>query len=1043
MKKISIVVPCYGTEEYVEKCINSLLNQTYSNIEVIAVNDCSKGNMQEILESLAEKDARVKVLKNEKNKGLFHTRIVGSKKVTGDYIAFVDSDDYVDIDYFRLLIEKAENDDCDVVLANYVREKKNKKTVAGLSYNTNNAVIDGKDFYNMFFDQTGRNIRNHMLCSKLINIEVWQKVIKIAEEMKERIVMTEDFLFSSIALYYAKNVGFCDNAIYYYVNNEKQSTNTNNANIEKINRNIKDIRTTFEFVKQFLIKEKIFDKYKDKFEIWRAFYLSMHINVFKDKKKQNKNLDSLEFDYMSDEGIRKFKELAKNDKSWDNYHGLETEYDESFNKIKEMIFDKSIEIISFDMFDTLVVRPFFIPRDMFRLLNKEFIQLFNPIKTIDFSKIRVESEKEVRDIKHQKGINEVTLDEIYDYISETYQLDIKILQKIKQKEIEMEVHFCKRRNSGYELYSLAKFLKKKVILTSDIYLPKEVILKILEKNGYEFDEYYISSELLKTKANGDLYEYIKEREKTTNILHIGDNYHSDIVKAEEKNLKAAQLFKAIDVMMGYTSKNVHYCGNLYKHFCLFNIDHIPYEENYGVRCSLGIVANYYFDNPFRPFNKFSDFNGDPDFIGYYALGMQTISMCKWLIEDAENNSLDSICFMARDGYLPYEATKIYSEMTGKGKNIKYNYTYVSRKSLMPLLFRDKSGLSLIDTYLNFDMLTPKDIIEQLKLILDFDSKKEKELSHEMNLNEIFKDLKDFRKKLSIIYDKCFSKEKYNKYFNMCKKYFSDQFSGKTATFDVGYSGKPETIISSVIEKPINTYFIHANSSAAFENTNNCDSKLMTFYEYKPTLTGTTRELFISNSGPSCKGYKYEDNKVVPIFSKSEKYNYFNIDMINKIQNGALKFVKDFCDSFGEYIDLIDLNKYYMSVPIEYYYHYTQMEDRLPTKHLLFEDNVNHYVELNDFIFDRYRAYASEYSLEGVEQYYHKDKNINYSLPRGRAQRIIYYTLHDRGALKEKWNSWANKKYDQNQLPNSRIKRIIYYAVFDRKSLRKKLFKSGD
>ena len=835
MKKISIIVPCYGTEQYVEKCINSLLNQTYKNLEIIAVNDCSKGNMQEILEKISKEDNRVKVIKNEVNKGLFHTRIIGSKEATGDYISFVDSDDYVDIDYFRLLIDKADKEDCDVVLANYVRKRKNKEIVAGLSFSTNNAVIEGKKFYDMYFQQTGRNIRNHMLCSKLIDIKVWKKVIAEAEKEKERIVMTEDFLFSSITLYYAKKVGFCDNAIYYYVNNEKQSTNTNNVSINKINRNIKDIRTSFEFVKQFLIEQKVFDKYEKDFEIWRAFYLSMHINVFKKQKSKNKKLDSLEFDYMSDEGIKKFKELAKNDKSWDNYHGLETEYDQGFNKIKEMIFDESIEVVSFDMFDTLVVRPFFVPSDMFRLLNKTFIKMFNQMKTIDFSKIRIESEQEVRNINYRKGINEVTLDEIYCYISEMYNLDLNKLNKIKEKEIEMEIHFCKRRNSGYELYSLAKFLKKKVILASDIYLPKEVIIKILNKNGYEFDEYYVSSELLNTKSDGSLYKYIKEVEKTNKILHIGDNYASDIIKARENDIKSAQLIKAIDVMMGYSPRNVHYCGNLYKHFCLFNIDHIPYEENYGVRCSLGMVANYYFDNPFRPFNKYSDFNADPDFIGYYALGMQTLSMCKWLIDDAEKNKIDSICFMARDGYLPYEAAKLYSDLTKKGKEIKYNYTYVSRKSLMPLLFRDKSGLSLIDTYLNYDILTPKDILEQLKSILDFDLKKEKELSKEMNMNETFSDKKDFRNKLSIIYDKCFSKEKYNKYFNMCKEYFISQFSGKAATFDVGYSGKPETIISSVIEKPITTYFIHANSSAAFENTNNCDSILKTFYDYKPTL----------------------------------------------------------------------------------------------------------------------------------------------------------------------------------------------------------------
>lgn len=71
MEKISIIVPCYGTEEYVEKCINSLFIQTYSNLEIIAVNDCSKGNMQEILERLASKDSRLKIIKMKLIKGYF------------------------------------------------------------------------------------------------------------------------------------------------------------------------------------------------------------------------------------------------------------------------------------------------------------------------------------------------------------------------------------------------------------------------------------------------------------------------------------------------------------------------------------------------------------------------------------------------------------------------------------------------------------------------------------------------------------------------------------------------------------------------------------------------------------------------------------------------------------------------------------------------------------------------------------------------------------------------------------------------------------
>ncbi len=1040
MKKISIVVPCYGTENYVEKCINSIFQQSYKNLEIIAVNDCSKGNMLDILEELAKKDDRLKIINNKENKGLFHTRIIGSKEATGDYIAFVDSDDYLDRDFYRLLLNKLEENNSDVSIGNYVRRNKNKKYISSLSFNTNNQTYDGETFYDMYFEQTGRNIRYHLLWNKLIKTEVWKKVLYEVEKIKDRIVMTEDFAFSSIILYYAKKVSFCDNAIYYYTVNDNQSTSTKNLTLTKINNNISDIQKVFHFVKEFLKEKKLYKKYEKNIEIWESFYLSMHINTYKNLKKKNKKVEDLIFDYKNNTNMNHFYDIKKKDKSWNNYYLLETPYNEGFNQIKEKIMDNNIEIISFDMFDTLVTRPFFVPSDMFYLLNRKFLEVFHPISAVDFSRIRQKSESELRRIKDKDHIEEVTLDEIYEYISNNYNLDNKKLSIIKENEIEMELNFCKRRNSGYELYSLAKDLGKKVILTSDIYLPRNVIEKILNNNGYEFDNIYLSSELLKTKNYGTLYEYIIEKEKTNSILHIGDNYYSDIEKAKQNQIGAAQLPKATDVMMGYSTNDVRQCGNLYKYFTLFNQDHIPYEENYGVRCSLGIIANKYFDNPYRTFNSYSDFNGDPDFIGYYALGMQTISMCKWLFDDALNNKIDSIAFMARDGYLPFKASKIYSKYLKKYEKIKLTYTYVSRKSLMPLLLKDKCGISLIDTYLNIDMVTPRELMEQFEKVITVTKKKEEEIAKFYELDKRFENIDDFNDCLSIIYDKCFDKEKFDNYYQICKKYFDKEFYKNASTFDIGYSGKPEAILSSIIQKPIRTYFIHANNSSAYKNTRATKSDLCTFYEYKPTLTGTIRELFVSNIGPTCIGYKEVNNDVQPILKVTDEYNFYNKDMIEKIQNGALTFVEDFCGYFKDYIDEIDLNKYYMSIPLEYYYHYTNMEDRLPIKNLVFEDNVNNYVELNKFIFDRYKSYSKEYSL-GIVPRLVSVNDIDFTLPRSRARRIIHYAIHDREQFKKKWKKWQKKKDNPELLPKSKAKRIIYYLIFDQERIKRKLFKS--
>ena len=1038
MKKISIIVPCYGTEQYVEKCINSLLNQTYKNLEIIVVNDCSKGNMQEILDKISAKDDRIKVITNEVNKGLLHTRIIGSKEATGDYVAFVDSDDYVDLDFYRLLINNAEENKSDIVISNYARNEKGIKHINGLQNNSNNVVYEGKEFYKRYFKQTGRIIRYHVIWDKLIKKSVWDKVLDEVTKIKDRVVMTEDFAFSSIALYYAKKVSFCDEAVYFYSINDNQSTSTTNLKVSRINKNIKDITTSFEFVKNFLERNNSYDEYKEYLEKWKNAYIYIHVTNYIDLKKKNKKIEQITFDYENDEEYRKYFQEIHHDESRDNYFGLITTYNENLSEIKRIIMSEDTEIVSFDMFDTLVVRPFLVPSDMFTLLNKTFHKEFNVLNVIDFGKIRKDAEQELRNLKNNEGICEVTLEGIYDHISESYGFDRKKLSIIEKEEINMEIHFCYRRNTGYELYRLAKELGKKVILVSDIYLSKDTLLKILEKNGYTFDEYYVSSELLKTKSNGNLFDYVKEQEGTDKIFHLGDNYHSDFLSPKDHGVNAYQLPKATDTMMGYTGNIVKNCGNLYKHFELFNIDHIPYEQNFGVRCSIAIAGNYYFDNPFRPFNEYSDFNGDPYFIGFYALGMQTISMCKWLFEDLRDNNIDSVSFMARDGYLPYEAAKIFKEKTSYKKDVKLNYTYVSRKSLMPLVFKDKSGTSLIDTYLNYDMVSPKDIIKQLNKVVTSNKEFEEKLDKEFPLDKKFTTREEFNKCVSMIYDNCFDKKKYDNYYKMCKEYFGDQFSGNASTFDIGYSGKPEAILTSVVNKPITTYFVHTNSSEGYKNSMIGNFKLKTFFDFKPTLTGTVRELFISYVGPSCIGYDYKDNKVVPVFGSNKNYNFFNIDMIEKIQKGALDFVDEFCNHFSDYMEYIDLNKYYMSVPMEYYYHYATMEDRLPYKNLLFDDNVNNMVELNDFIFNLYNNYAREYNQGMMPNKF--TNATNYNLPKSRVRRIIHYSLHDRPQLKHKWNVWKRKKDNPEELPSNIVKRIAYYAVFDREKIKEKICK---
>lgn len=99
---ISIVVPVYNVEKYLERCINSIINQTYENIEIILVNDGSTDNSLEICNKYIKKDSRIKLI-NKQNGGLSDARNVGIDNAIGKYITFVDSDDYIDVDYVEFL----------------------------------------------------------------------------------------------------------------------------------------------------------------------------------------------------------------------------------------------------------------------------------------------------------------------------------------------------------------------------------------------------------------------------------------------------------------------------------------------------------------------------------------------------------------------------------------------------------------------------------------------------------------------------------------------------------------------------------------------------------------------------------------------------------------------------------------------------------------------------------------------------------------------------------------------------------------------------
>ena len=118
---ISIIVAVYNAKWYLEKCVNSLINQTYRNLEIILVDDGSTDNSGEICDDFQKKDERIKVIHKE-NGGHADARNAGIKASKGNYIFFVDNDDYIDSDLIECLYKRAKQCNAEIVACGYIKE---------------------------------------------------------------------------------------------------------------------------------------------------------------------------------------------------------------------------------------------------------------------------------------------------------------------------------------------------------------------------------------------------------------------------------------------------------------------------------------------------------------------------------------------------------------------------------------------------------------------------------------------------------------------------------------------------------------------------------------------------------------------------------------------------------------------------------------------------------------------------------------------------------------------------------------------------------
>lgn len=213
--EISVIVPIHNIEPYLPKCIESLLAQSFSNFELILVDNGSPDNCPEICDNYASSDNRIIVIHKE-NGGLQSARKAGLKKAKAKYVAYVDGDDWVDVFYLDTLYKMAKANDSDMVVAAHYREFDGKiETIKPLfTGNFNESDIKSSILPNAIF--------NGRFCEHNISTYVWNKLFKrelliqYLFDIPNEVIMGEDAAITYTYLTLSKKITICDIPIYYY-----------------------------------------------------------------------------------------------------------------------------------------------------------------------------------------------------------------------------------------------------------------------------------------------------------------------------------------------------------------------------------------------------------------------------------------------------------------------------------------------------------------------------------------------------------------------------------------------------------------------------------------------------------------------------------------------------------------------------------------------------------------------------------------------------------------------------------------------------------
>ena len=244
---ITVIIPVYNKDKYIKRTLNSIINQTYKNLEIIIVNDGSTDKSKDICTKFKEKDNRINLI-NIENHGAGYARNLGIDMANGKYISFIDADDYINVDYYKILHNMILKTDADIAECKYLRVKIEQKNIRYIKGNSNKVMTNIQKLKELYGRNEKKYVNTVIMCNKLFKKELFENIYYPTGR-----IIDDEFITYKL-IYKSKKIVTTENELYFYVQSE-DSVMRNDFKEKRVIDTIDAYDEVYKFIKYNNIQE--------------------------------------------------------------------------------------------------------------------------------------------------------------------------------------------------------------------------------------------------------------------------------------------------------------------------------------------------------------------------------------------------------------------------------------------------------------------------------------------------------------------------------------------------------------------------------------------------------------------------------------------------------------------------------------------------------------------------------------------------------------------------------------------------------------------